>query len=114
MTLHVTLEFKGGRGGTAELELPSEWSGQTHLEKAVTDLKAVSDQTTISDTASPSRKSLRFPPNATVRISYVLVKDWDGALDSGTRFRAVLESEYFQVTSNAALVHPELEPILHR
>ena len=103
MTLHVTLEFKGGREGQAELELPSEWAGQTHLEKAVTDLKAVSDETTISDTASPSDKNLRFPPNATVRISYVLVKDWAGPLNSGTRFRTVLEPEYFQVTSNAAL-----------
>jgi len=110
MTLHVTLEFKGAPDGNAELELPSEWAGQTHLDKAITDLKAVSDQTTISDTASPSRKNLRFPPNATVRISYVLVKDWDGPLNSGTRFRAVLEPEYFQLTSNAALVHPELEP----
>src|SRR6266404_9688684 len=60
MTLHVTLEFKGGPDGKAELELPSQWAGQTHLEKAVTDLKAISDQTTISDTTSPSRKSLRF------------------------------------------------------
>jgi predicted metalloprotease with PDZ domain len=110
MTLHVTLEFKGGPEGKAALELPSEWAGQTRLDKAVTDLRAISDQTTISDTASPSRKSLRFPPNATVRISYVLVKDWDSPLNSGTRFRAVLEPEYFQVTSNAALVHPELEP----
>lgn len=110
MTLHVTLEFKGGPDGKAELELPSQWAGQTHLEKAVTDLKAISDQTTISDTDSPFRKSLRFPPNATVRISYVLVKDWDGPLNGGTRFRAVLAPEYFQFTSRAALVHPEFEP----
>ena len=110
MTLRVTLEFKGGSEGKAELELPSEWAGQTHLDKAVTDLKAISDQTTISDTASPSRKNLRFPPNATVRISYVLVKDWAGPLNSGTRFRAVLEPDYFQFSANSALVHPELEP----
>jgi predicted metalloprotease with PDZ domain len=109
LTLHITLEFKGGPDGNAELELPSEWAGQTHLEKAVTDLKAISDQTTISDTASPSRKNLRFPPNATVRISYVLVKDWAGPLNSGTRFRAVLEPEYFQFSANSALVHPEFE-----
>jgi predicted metalloprotease with PDZ domain len=110
LTLHVTLEFKGGPEGKTELELPSEWAGQAHLEKAVTDLKSISDQTTISDTASPSRKNLRFPPNATVRISYTLVKDWAGPLNSGTRFRAVLEPEYFQVNGNNALVHPEFEP----
>jgi predicted metalloprotease with PDZ domain len=109
MTLHITLEFKGGKEGRSELELPSEWARQSHLEKAVTDLQAVSAQTILSETESPSRKSLRFQPNTIVRISYVLVKDWDGPLNSGTRFRAVLEPEYFQVTTYNALLHPQLD-----
>jgi predicted metalloprotease with PDZ domain len=108
MTLQVTLEFNGGPTGMAKLELPSQWAGQQHTEKSITELKALSAETTITDTKSPSEKELRFPPGTPVRISYVLVKDWDGPLNSDTRFRADLSPDYFHIIGTSALVHPKL------
>jgi predicted metalloprotease with PDZ domain len=108
LSLRVTLEFGGGPAGKAMLELPSEWAGQQHAEKSITELKALSAETTLTD-KSPSEKELQFPPGRPVRISYVLVKDWDGPLNSGTRFRADLSPEYFHIIGVTSLVHPQLD-----
>jgi len=108
MALRVTLEFKGNSKGSAMLELPSEWAGQQHAEKSITELKVLSSGTTLSDTKSPAEKELRFPPNTLLRISYVLVKDWDGPLKAGTRFRADLSPNYFHIVGTTSLVHPDI------
>ena len=107
LTIHITLEFPGGREGTAELELPSEWAGQTHLEDEVTNLKALSPDTMGLDTAQPSVKKFRFSPNQDVIVSYDLVKDWNGAFVHPNQFRAVLEQDFFEFTTQNALVHPK-------
>lgn len=109
MALRITFAFKGGPGGEAKLELPSEWAGQQHVENSITQLKALSDDTTLDDTAAPSEKELRFPPDSTVRLSYVLVKDWDGPLNSGTRFRSDLSPGYFHIVGVTSLVHPAID-----
>jgi predicted metalloprotease with PDZ domain len=109
MTLLVTLEFDGGRTGAVNLELPSEWAGQRHVEKSITELKVLSTDTVLRDTASPSEKELQFPPNTLVRLSYVLVKDWDGPLNGGTRFRADLSPDYFHIVGITSLVHPQID-----
>jgi hypothetical protein len=106
--LRVTLEFSGGPAGNATLELPSEWAGQQHAEKSITELKALSVDTALTD-KSPTEKELRFPPGASLRIAYVLVKDWNGALNSGTRFRADLSPDYFHIVGVTSLVHPQLD-----
>jgi predicted metalloprotease with PDZ domain len=106
--LRVTLEFGGGPAGKAMLELPSEWAGQQHAEKSITELRALSAGTTLTD-KSPIEKELLFPAGAPVRISYVLVKDWSGPLNSGTRFRVDLSPEYFHIIGVTSLVHPQLD-----
>ncbi len=95
--LHVTLEFRGGRAGIVELELPSDWAGQSHLEGQVTNLRAVSSDTVVLDTPRPSIKTLRFPPNQSVKISYDLARDWEGVFEHPMQFRAVLEPTYFGI-----------------
>lgn len=90
LTLQVTLEFSAGPTGEAKLELPSEWAGQQHAEKAVAELKARTAETSLTETQSPSEKEMQSLPGTPVRISYVLVRDWDGPLNSDTRFRADL------------------------
>lgn len=109
MTLRVTLEFNGGPAGKLKLELPSEWACQQHIEKSITQLKALSADTTLADTRVLTEKELRFPPGRPIRISYVLLKDWDGPLNSGTRFRADLSLDYFQIVGVTSLVHPQLD-----
>jgi predicted metalloprotease with PDZ domain len=109
MALRITIGFKSGPKGRVKLKLPSEWAGQQHIEKSITELASLSVQTTIVDTTSPAEKELRAPPNADVQISYNLIKDWDGPLDSGTRFRADLSPSYFHIIGTTALVHPSLD-----
>jgi predicted metalloprotease with PDZ domain len=109
MALRVTVRFDGGLKGKLKLEIPSEWAGQQHEENSVTELKTLSSGTTLSDTKSPSEKELRFRRNTIVRVSYVLIKDWDGPLNSDTRFRADLSPNYFHLVGKSSLVHPEID-----
>jgi predicted metalloprotease with PDZ domain len=110
LIMHVTMEFQGGRTGTAELELPSDWAEQSHLEAEVTSLTALSADIVVHDTARPNIKNVRFSPNRAVIVSYDLVKDWNGPLEYPKQFRAVLEPEYFEFTTQNALVHPKFSP----
>jgi predicted metalloprotease with PDZ domain len=111
MALLVILQFQGGSTGRAKLELPSEWAGQQHLENSITELKALSAGTTLSTTQSMSEKELRFTPGAPVRISYVLVRDWNAPLNSDTRFRADLSQDHFHIVGVTSLVHPEIDSL---
>ncbi len=111
LLLHVTQEFKGGHEGTTELELPSDWAGQTHLEAQVTNLRAVSGDTVLPDTPRPNIKTLRFPPDHIVAISYDLVRDWQDVFENPKQFRAVLGPTFFEFTTPNALVHPKLNPV---
>ena len=108
LSLRVTLEFKGGRSGKTMLVLPSEWAGQKDAYKSVTELAAVSPNTTIQETKNPAKKEVRSPSNAPVRISYVLTKQWSGPLNSATRFYADLSPQYFHLIGITSLVHPKL------
>jgi hypothetical protein len=59
LALQMTLEFEGGPQGTVNLELPSEWAGQQHVESSITQLRALSPNTTVTDTKSSSKKGRR-------------------------------------------------------
>jgi predicted metalloprotease with PDZ domain len=109
MSLRITLEFKGRSTGEEKLDLPSKWAGEKDLQNSITDLTALSAQTTVSDRESPKTKQLHFPSNSVVRISYVLIKDWSGPLNAGTRFRADLSPEYFHIIGLTSLIHPQLD-----
>jgi hypothetical protein len=110
MAMHVILQFKGGPSGMVKLKLPSEWAGQKHAEDAIAELTPLSGETTLSVTQSPATKELHFTPGTPIRISYVLVKDWKGPLDSSTRFRPDLSRDYFHIIGKTSLVHPALDP----
>jgi predicted metalloprotease with PDZ domain len=111
LVLDVTLEFRGGPEGSAELVLPSNWAEQSHLEKQVSNLRALSSDTVVLPSVLPSVKTLRFLPNQSVKISYELTKDWEGPFVHPKQFRAVLEPTHFEFTTKNALVHPKLSPI---
>ena len=110
LSFRITIEFRGASSGRTKLWLPSEWAGQQHDERAVTELQALSPRTFIDDAKSPAERLLRFPPNSQVRLSYVLVKDWKGKLDSSTRFRVDLSPLYFHFVGTTALVRPQINP----
>ena len=109
MSLRVTLEFKGDPSGKAKLKLPSKWAGEKDAQKSITELTALSTQTTIGDTKSPTIKQLRFPPNSVVKLSYILIKDWSGPLNASTRFRSDLSPEYFHIVGPTSVVAPKID-----
>lgn len=107
LALRVTLEFNSGRSGKTKLILPSEWAGQKDAYKSITEL-AASPGTDLKATKDPAKKEVHSRPNTPVRISYVLVKQWSGPLDSKTRFYADLSPDYFHLIGITSLVHPKL------
>ncbi len=109
LSLRVTLEFKSARSGKTTLILPSEWAGQKEAYKSVTELAPISQGTMIKETRDPAKREVQSPSNSPVRISYLLVKDWSGPLDTDTRFRADLRREYFHIIGITSLVHPQLD-----
>jgi predicted metalloprotease with PDZ domain len=110
LTLHVTLEFKVGRDGTAELEIPSEWAGESHLQANVANFHAVSSGAEILDTDRANVRTVRLPAGQVVKIAYDLTKSWEGVFEHPKQFRGVLEPAYFEFTTQNALIHPKLTP----
>jgi len=108
LSLRVTLEFKSARSGKTTLILPSEWAGQKDAYKSITELAAVSPGTTIKETREPAKREVLSRPNSPVRLSYVLVKQWSGPLNSATRFYADLAPEYFHLIGLTSLVYPKM------
>jgi len=109
LDLRITLEFRTNRSGKTTLILPSEWAGQKDAYKSVTELAALSPGATINETKNPARREVLAPANVAVRISYVLTKQWNGPLNSATRFYADLSPEYFHLIGITSLVHPKLK-----
>lgn len=107
LVIHVRLDFAVGEKGSAELELPSDWAGQSHLETGIRNLKTLSVDTVLLDTPQSNVKTLRFPTDSLVVVSYDLVKDWNGSLEYPKQFRPVLEREFFEFNTQNALVHPK-------
>jgi len=107
LVLHIRLEFTAGEKTVTELELPSDWAGQSHLEDGVRNLKTQSADTVLLDTSQPNAKTLRFPMHSLVAISYDLVKDWKGSLENPKQFRPVLEGDFFEFNTQNALIHPK-------
>jgi predicted metalloprotease with PDZ domain len=108
MSLRVTLEFAGGRSGEEELEVPSIYAGQHELTNAFAELKTLSEKTTLADALAGANKIVRFTPGTAVSLSYLVIKDWTGPLNSDTRFRPLLQRTYFQILSDTALIKPKL------
>ena len=108
--IHIRLDFVDGRNGTAELELPSDWAGQSHLETGIRNLKALSADTALLDTPQSNVKTLRFPAGSYPTVSYDLFRDWNGPLEYPKQFRPVLEREFFEFNTQNALLRPKFGP----
>jgi predicted metalloprotease with PDZ domain len=106
--LHVTLNFRGGAEGMEEIEVPTEWAGEKL--HAVTNLRALSPDTVITETGRSGTKTIRYPPNQAIVLGYDLIKDWTGPFVSPLQFHPVLMPNYFEINGANGLVHPKLEP----
>src|SRR5207253_1549840 len=81
------------------------WAGQPNH------LRAISADTTITDTDQASIKIAHFPPKSPVMITYDLFKDWNGPLVQPLQFHPVVMPEYLEINGDNALVHPKLEKL---
>lgn len=103
--LHVSLTFPSSQAAE-ELEVPTEWAGETL--HGVRNLRALSANTIISDTASVGIKTVRHPAGQEVVLAYDLVKDWTGKFRHPAEFHGTLMPGYVELTGDNALVHPKL------
>jgi hypothetical protein len=81
LVIHVRLDFAAKDKRSAELELPSDWAGQSHLETRIRNLKTLSANRVLLDTPYSNIKTRRFPTDSHVAVSCDLVKDWNGPLE---------------------------------
>jgi predicted metalloprotease with PDZ domain len=105
-TLHVTLSFQGDSEGTEEIEIPTRWADETLHGMA--NLRALSRDTVLADSVE-DRKTLRYPPNQQVVLSYDLVKDWTGPFKHPLQFHAVIMREYIEINGENAFVYPKMD-----
>lgn len=106
--LHVTLTFRGGEGGTEQIEVPTQWAGERL--NAVKNLRALSPDITIEEGERPYERIIRYKPDSEVTLAYDLVKDWSGPLVHPMQFHPVIMPEYFEINGENAIVHPEIDP----
>ena len=104
--LHVTLKFHGSPGPQEEVEVPSQWAGETL--HGVVNLRALSVDTAVADTASPGTKIIRHLPDKDVILAYEVVKDWTGRFSHPAQFHGAILPEYIEINGANALIHPKL------
>jgi predicted metalloprotease with PDZ domain len=105
--LHVTLRFHGGPGLQDEVEVPSEWAGETL--RGLINLRALSAETAVADNTSPGSKIIRHLPDQEVVLAYDIVKDWTGRFNHPAQFHGAILPEYIEVNGDNALIHPKLQ-----
>jgi len=108
-SLFITLAFKGNRTGSTVLHLPNEWASAKQLYKAISLLKAISAGTSIDSTKKPNEYTLKYSPDTRIELSYVLSKDWKGALEYPLYFRPVIEADHFYFEGYSGLVYPDMD-----
>lgn len=106
--LHVTLKFRGGRTPQEDIEVPSEWAGEAL--HGVVNLRALSTDTVLVDTASRGSKTIRHGRGQELILAYDVVKDWSGRFHHPAEFHGAIMPEYIEVNGRNALVAPELPP----
>jgi predicted metalloprotease with PDZ domain len=107
-TLRVRLSFRGAPETREEVEIPTEWAGEKL--QGVVNLRALSSDTAVIDTASPGIRLIRHSPNREVVLAYDVVKDWRGPFRHPAEFHGSLLPEYIEVNGDNALIHPKLAP----
>ena len=105
--LQVTVRFQGNANGSEPIEVPVEWAGENL--HSVSNLRALSDATTIESTSDPGENIVHYPPNSAVTLAYDLAKDWQGPLRQPYQFHPVIMPQYLEITGENSLVFPRTD-----
>src|ERR1700722_2339662 len=106
--LHITLTLQGGPDAEEEIEVPSQWAGETL--HGVINLRSLSAATVVADTSSPGSRIIRYLPHQEVVLAYDMVKDWSRRFRHPAEFHGALMPDYIEVNGDNALIHPKLSP----
>ena len=106
--IHVTLDLPAARPGTRTLLLPSQWAGQTGLERALTNIRTTAPGAALTPTANPARWLLHTSRPGPVTVAFDLSQDWSGPLKHPLEHRAILGPTLFEFTGENALLAPSL------
>lgn len=108
LRFRVELSFKGDASGTTKLVLPNRWGGQLNLYKAIQNLQVVSPNAKLvdTDTGEPFVKIITHRPNRMLHIQYDLVQNFAGNPQNETRYRPILQKDYFHLIGHGVWVRP--------
>jgi predicted metalloprotease with PDZ domain len=106
--LHVVVRFRGETSGRTELELPSEWGGETELWRGIENLRPTSPETTLVPGAAPQHPVLVHPPSAELELQYSLpTKPVAAELKDGENYRPLVHANWFHFIGHGLLVTPK-------
>lgn len=103
----ISVSFIGDADGSTEIELPNEWGGQTELYKAITEVRIVSKEATISDSSSPHIKTITHRPGEKITLEYTLKQDFTGPLRNDFRYRPVFQNDHVHWIGYTVWVRPK-------
>jgi predicted metalloprotease with PDZ domain len=106
--VQIDLRFRGEADGETALALPDSWGGQDELWRGIADLTVVSGATLQPGEVAAAR-TLTHRPNARIHVRYRVIQDWQGPpmAGAGNPYRPIIQSNYFHLIGNAALVTPD-------
>ena len=105
--LTVEARIDERQAGPIRLVLPSEWAGQSGLQRAVTGLRAATPGDQLVDTDTAWVKVLNHVAGAVAVVRYELRQDWTGPIQSPNYHRAIVQRDWALLVGQNALVLPE-------
>jgi predicted metalloprotease with PDZ domain len=104
----IHTEITGDGDGETFLELPDEWAGESDLHNGISDVTALSDDTSIEPAGDPANYRIIHEPGAEVRVRYRLAQDWDGVPmpGEGNPYRPVVQEDYVHLIGWTAWALP--------
>ena len=92
--LTVVFEFKGDKSGNTRIILPNNFGSNYDL-KGLKYLKPLSINTTIEETDNLEIKTVKYPSNTTVQISYQVEQVRSGNATLGNQYMSTIANRYF-------------------
>lgn len=105
----ISVTFNGDPSGRTEIQLPSEWGGQTELYKAVSGLSVSPSAAKITNGSEPHKRIVTHKSGETLTVSYFLSQDFHGPFRNAVRYRPVNNSKYVHWIGSTVWVLPAWE-----
>ncbi len=105
--LRVAVTFAGTDSGVTLVVLPSRWANQQELWRDLDSLVVRQGNARLEPGPEPWLRRLVHAPGARITLEYVVRQGFTEALDRANWYRAIVQPDWFLVTGNAAIAHPD-------